>query len=160
MIWSKLNLSKFLYFLELNYPQAFHYLWIIFIVIFNLIISIIIRHSDYFFIPNQNPIGYNFGYFWSAILFITISWLAFEFKLIHRYPISLIFIIAGVYSNFSERLIWGSVADYMFVPNPFIQMVINLADIQIVLGLIILNIQVWFFSKKHLVAKIQKKNQL
>ena len=142
-----LNLAKFLYFLELNHPHIFHYIWIIFVVFFNLFVSIIIRNSNYFFIPNPTPIGFNFGYLWSVILFITISWLAFEFKLIHKYPISLIFIIAGVYSNFSERLIWGTVADYIFIPNHFIQLAINLADVQIILGLIILNLQVWFFEK-------------
>lgn len=139
-----LDLAKFLYFLELKHPQIFHYIWIFFVVVFNLSVSSIIRNSDYFFIPNPNPIGFNFGYLWSMILFITISWLAFEFKLIHKYPVSLIFIIAGVYSNFSERLIWGMVADYMFVPNPFVYLAINLADIQIILGLVFLNFQVWF----------------
>jgi hypothetical protein len=148
------GLAKTLYFLELKHPQVFHYLWIFFVLIFNLSVSVLIRNSDHFFIPNPTPIGFNFGYLWSVVLFITISWLAFEFRMIHKHPVSLIFIIAGVYSNFSERLIWGSVADYMFIPNPIFEININLADIQIILGLIFLNIQVWFFADKKKETKI------
>jgi len=131
--------------LEQKYPQSLHYFWVIFVLCLNLLISDLVRKSGSFYIPNEQPIGYTFGYMWSVVLISVISWLAFELELIYKSPVSLIFIIGGVYSNFVERLMWGNVADYMHIRVGYI----NLADIQIFLGLFILNLHVWFFYDKN-----------
>ena len=63
-------------------------------------------------------------------------------NLFQKSPVFSLLILAGGWSNLLERVIFGSATDYII----FVFSFINLADIEIWLGLILLNIQIWFFS--------------
>jgi hypothetical protein len=106
----------------------------------NLGVSAFIRENEFLYINNQNPIGFTFGYYSSIFILFFVSWATIKFNLLKKYPIYTILILTGVYSNFSESLIWAGVADYLTIRNFHF----NLADIQIVLGLFMVNLDVWF----------------
>ena len=62
-----------------------------------------------------------------------------KFDFLHKTPVYAILILAGLYSNFVEKVMFNSVADYL----PLGSLYLNLADSQIFLGLLILNLQSW-----------------
>ncbi len=147
-------LSKIKFFFRTWYLEHEPYFWIVVILLINLSISWIVRESNIFFVPNTNPIGYNFGYIGSIGIILFVSFISFQYKIINFSPVNVVFIMAGVYSNFAEKLIWNSVADYMSIGFAYI----NLADLQIFMGLFLLNISVWLVKKPE--EKKMKKSSL
>jgi lipoprotein signal peptidase len=122
-----------------NLTDISHLLFIFFIIGANFGLSFYVRNSNFFYVSNENPVGFAFGYYSSVLILVFITFCIFKYDLIHRSTINSIMILSGLYSNFLEKLYWGNVADYMNVQIAQI----NLADIQILLGLFLLNIDIW-----------------
>lgn len=122
-----------------NLTDISHILFIIFIIGANFGLSFYVRSSNFFYISNENPVGFAFGYYSSVLVLVFITFCVFKYDLIHRSTINSIMILSGLYSNFLEKLYWGNVADYMNIQIAQI----NLADIQILLGLFLLNLDIW-----------------
>jgi len=128
----------------INFLKAnLQYICIVLITGLNLGLSLFVRYYQIPFVPNSNPIGFNFGLVGSILLTLIVTFISYEAKLAEKSVTGFIFTLGGIYSNFSEKIIFGSVADYM----SFLQINFNLADIQILLALLLLNYQVWFGKK-------------
>jgi lipoprotein signal peptidase len=118
---------------------ADHLLIVVFLLGLNLIIGLLVRQMGAFVI-NRN-IFYLEAELWMVILAVAgTTGLAFYLKLPNVYPVASVLILAGVWSNLAERLIFSGVADYLDI---YIALT-NLADLQIWIGLIGLNFQIWF----------------
>jgi lipoprotein signal peptidase len=120
--------------------NLYHILVVGCIVLINLGISYYIRVSGISYIPNTTPIGFTFGYFSSILILIIVAWVIHEFELNQKYALASIMILGGLFSNFSEKYLLGAVADYMTIGIG----TINLADILIFLGVLLLNLQIWW----------------
>jgi len=131
----------------------FHYAVIIGICAINLTISALIRRSNIFFVANPTPISFNFGYYSSIIILVSATWLLIKFDLFKKSPVYGIFVMSGLYSNFAEKLIWNNVADYLSFAN----VNLNLADIQIFLGVIMINVEVWLRNRPAIDPDHKKK---
>jgi lipoprotein signal peptidase len=118
---------------------ADHLLILAFLLGLNLAMSLLVRQVGVFVI--NRDIFYLEVDLWLVVLaVITSTFFSFYLKLAHSYPVAVVLIISGIWSNLVERLIFGGVADYL---NIYIALT-NLADLQIWLGLIGLNFQIWF----------------
>lgn len=78
------------------------------------------------------------GFYWPLVIVPVIGWLVLWLYRARRFitQLGLILIISAGLSNLADRLLFGSVRD--FIHYPVINVVGNLADIFIVIGLIIL----------------------
>jgi lipoprotein signal peptidase len=143
MTQQQFNWQKFK---QAHYGLRLHFIWVFFLVVINLGISWLVRLQDIKFHANENPLGF-FGSWLSAFAIMTIAtWFVIQFRLFRRNFLTTVFVISGIYANFIEKLWLGAVADYLWVSNLYF----NLADLQIVGGLVFLNLQVWLWpqSKK------------
>ena len=123
----------------------FHIVIICLVVAFNLSVSAFIRYKGLFYIPNESPMGFQFGLLYSIAIIGFILWALVYFKIFIRHPIITFLIVSGAISNFSEKwIIYNSVADYISIGYGHF----NLADVEIWTGLILLNLQVWFLDNK------------
>jgi lipoprotein signal peptidase len=124
---------------------SFHFLIISVLVVFNLSVSAFVRYNSLFYIPNENPLGFQFGLYYSVLIIGFICWALIYFKIFLKHPIISILILAGAMSNFLEKWVfYNSVADYISIGFSHF----NLADVQIWIGLILLNLHVWIFDNK------------
>jgi lipoprotein signal peptidase len=123
--------------------NVFLFLASVILIALNLGVSFFIRRSDLFFVANQTPFGLNIGLVSVTLIVIGITLGLYCFDYIHKYPVVSLLIIAGSWSNLLERMLFGSVTDYI----SFVISFINLADIQIWIGLIALNAQIWFLDR-------------
>ena len=129
--------------LKLNPVKSQESLNTILITVFiavNLFISVLIRSQNLNVIINTNPLGVNFTIPIGVIVCMLLAQLVFKLKLLSKYPVLTIMILAGVFSNFIELFIFNGVADYLTIHN----LHINIADLQIITGLALVNYQVWF----------------
>lgn len=113
------------------------------LIALNLFVAWIVRTADILIVstPNTQPFGDIFGPISSTIIvgFVTLGLWRMKLFASHTIPSSLI--LAGIWSNYLEYWIFNqSVSDYL----PMLFGLINLADIQIWLGLIWLNYRLWF----------------
>ncbi len=122
------------------------------VILLNVLLSFAVRNLGLYYIPNQQPFGFSLGIFSSAIILLFVSWGVFALKLFEKSPVFSLLILGGAWSNFIERIIFGSATDYII----FFFSYINLADIQIWLGLILLNIQMWFGKQVQVVKSTEK----
>ncbi len=122
------------------------------LIFINLSVAVAIKEIGLHFVENRKPIGLTVNIYISVFIIFFITWGLFYFKYIQKYPTASILIVAGSWSNFLEKNIFGYVADYI---NTYIAY-INLADIQIITGLILLNIQVWLLSRN---SPLEDKNK-
>ena len=141
-------------FIKNDFINYFHFGIIFVICLINLGISNLLRSSDIFFVANPSPIGFNFGYYSTLTIIVIATWILIKFELLNKSPVYSIFILAGLYSNFVEKLIWNNVADYLILIN----WNLNLADIQIFLGVIMINLDTWF--KNDLIKNNIKKPEI
>jgi lipoprotein signal peptidase len=125
--------------------MLFHWLVLWFIIAINLGISFLIRESGLGVVQNSSPIGFAFGYTSSVLLLGFITWYIIVSKTLKNYPIYSILILAGAWSNFIEKAIFDSVTDYVNIGFSNL----NLADIQIVVGVVLLNLQLWMASSSN-----------
>ncbi len=112
---------------------------IIFLLGFNLLMSLIVRNFGSFVI-NQDIFHLKIDLWLITLFALTATIMVFVLNLFRDYPVSSILIITGIWSNIVEKLIFGGVADYL---NIYVALS-NLADLQIWIGLIGLNLQIWF----------------
>jgi hypothetical protein len=123
----------------------FHLLVIGILIAFDLGVSAFVRYQSLFFIPNEAPMGFQFGLAYSIIIVGFIFWALIYFKIFIKHPIITILIVSGALSNFSEKWIfYNAVTDYITIGYGHF----NLADVEIWTGLIILNFQVWILDYK------------
>jgi hypothetical protein len=111
----------------------------------NLLVSQLIKSSNIYFVSNIYPFGIQIGTSGISIIVALATWGIFNFNLIHKYPIYSILILSGVWSNCAERFLFGFVTDYINLGISFA----NLADLQIWVGVIILNVIVWLPESKN-----------
>ncbi len=137
-----------------NLLSVFHWTVSLFLLGVNLITSYIVRTNDIFFVPNYNPLGFQFGVLPSLIFVSSIAFVLWYFKLLAKYPVFCILILSGSFANYIEKwILFGSVTDYISIKISHF----NLADAQIVVGLIGLNILVWLppSNKKSTIEAIE-----
>lgn len=109
------------------------------VVLLNLSIAVFVRYSGLFYQSNISPVGYAFGYYSSVVVLILTTYCIFRFELLSLSPISGILVLAGIYSNFVEKIIFNSSANYIFLN----QTNLNIPTLEIYVGLTILNFQIW-----------------
>ena len=139
------------------------------LVTIGLVVNIIIRYNNFFSIfsiRNQYPFGLRIDIIYIAILVITATLFLFFLKITKKHPIACSLILVGAWSNLLERLIFGYVVDYINVNWGYI----NIADIILWSGLLLINYQVWFidpmeekYSKEthnSIIAKMEKPRKL
>jgi lipoprotein signal peptidase len=124
---------------------AFHFLIVFLLVLFNIGVSAFVRYNSLFYIPNENPLGFQFGLMYSIAIMVFIIWALVYFKIFLKHPIISILILSGAMSNFLEKWIfYNSVADYISIGFSHF----NIADVEIWTGLILLNLYVWIIDNK------------
>lgn len=134
---------KFFQLQYLSIQESFYLLTISLLIIFNFFISFIVRTQNVYFIPNTKPFGISFDNITIILILSFITWSLDTLNFFDKYNLASVLLIVGAWSNFLERIYFGAVADYV---NFFVSY-INLADVQIWVGLIILNWQIWFWRK-------------
>ena len=134
---------KFFQLQSLSLQESFYLLTISLLIIFNFFISLVVRTQNVYFIPNTRPFGISFDNITVILILSFITWSLDTLNFFDKYNLASVLLIVGAWSNFLERIYFGAVADYV---NFFISY-INLADVQIWVGLIILNWQIWFLRK-------------
>jgi lipoprotein signal peptidase len=154
---SKIKKSK-LWLEERKGWLADHLFIIVFLLGLNLVMALLVREVGAFVI-NRN-IFYLEVDLWVIILAVVgTTVLTFYLKLPNTYPVASVLIMAGVWSNLAERLIFGGVADYLDI---YVALT-NLADLQIWIGLVGLNFQIWFPESANAVREymntLQKSEQ-
>lgn len=120
--------------------KIFYLILVLGLLALNLSFSVLVRSLNLYFIPNTKPFGVSFGPLLSLLILAFISWSLDVLEFFDRYTLASILIAGGAWSNFIELFLFQAVADYI----PFIFSVINIADIQIWIGLLILNYKIWF----------------
>lgn len=111
-----------------------------FLIWLNFHIAVLLPKLNISFVINDQPFGFDISIAVTFFIIIFIIVALYKSTALDRYPLASILIIAGAFSNFIERLYFGGVRDYLDIQIAHI----NLADIEIWTGLILLNFQVWF----------------
>jgi len=107
-------------------------------------ISWLIRDNEFFYIPNTLTFGIFIPDYILLGVLVLVTSIIFYFDVYKHYMIPVVLFLSGGWSNGIEKLLFDSVTDYI----PFINSYINIADIMIWVGLIWLNIMIWFFPSK------------
>jgi Signal peptidase (SPase) II len=92
------------------------------------------------YILNEKPFGINLPPVFTNIIILFIIFFLYLSGIMRKFNISSGLIVAGAGANFCEKLIFGSVKDYINIRVGYI----NLADIALWIGLLILNYEFWF----------------
>ena len=130
-------------FYPLSAYESFYLLAISLLIIFNFFLSYLVRTGGIYYIPNTRPFGISFDNFWTILILAFITWSLDTLNFFERYSLPSVLLIVGAWSNFLERIAFGFVADYV----SFFINYINLADVQIWVGLALLNWQIWALKK-------------
>jgi len=115
----------------------------LFLTVVNLLIVSVTRQGNHYLVINQTVFGFKVDLWIIALITVAISLFLVKTKLWQHYPISGSLILSGVWSNLLERLWFGGVADYL---NLYIA-ISNIADLEIWVGLLILNLQLFWPPK-------------
>jgi uncharacterized membrane protein len=110
-------------------------------------------------VVNYKTLGLDLDMFINFLIVLIVGLMVYSFGFLKEFTVASLFILVGVYSNFLEKLLYNNVLDYFDIYLAKI----NLADIQIWLGLIALNWQSLSFSKiffkvKRRISKIFRIN--
>lgn len=116
----------------------------LFLIFFNILLSYQLPNFSIAYVGNTKPFGFDISLLTTFLIQIFIFFGLYKGGAMDKYRLASALIIAGSFSNFLERLYFGEVKDYLDIGIAYI----NLADIQIWLGLILLNWQIWFWNKK------------
>ncbi len=131
------------HFHPLSSHESFYLLAISLLIIFNFFLSYLVRTNSIYYIPNNRPFGISFDNFWTILILAFITWSLDTLNFFEKYSLPSVLLIVGAWSNFLERIAFGFVADYV----SFFASYINLADVQIWVGLALLNWQIWVLKK-------------
>jgi lipoprotein signal peptidase len=122
----------------------FKYLILAILVIsLNFFISFLAGYLGFWNVENYFPAGFGFGWIATILIFSVGLFLICKLELLAKYPLITTFLIAGAVSNFLEYTIFGFVVDYINLGFA----VLNLADVEIYGGLVLLNWKVFFGNK-------------
>jgi hypothetical protein len=121
-------------------PNKVFYILLITFIGINAAITQLAKYIELFGIKNTYPFGLNISMTYICFIMMFVVMFLFVFQLLAKYPVSSAFIIAGSLYNILERLIYGYVLDYMKITWGYI----NIADLMLWFGLILLNYEVWF----------------
>jgi lipoprotein signal peptidase len=110
-------------------------------------------------VVNYKTLGLDLDMFINFLIVLIVGLMVYSFGFLKEFTVASLFILVGVYSNFLEKLLYNNVLDYFDIYLAKI----NLADIQLWLGLIALNWQSLSFSKiffkvKRRISKIFRIN--
>jgi lipoprotein signal peptidase len=105
----------------------------------NIFFTLLLRNNGHPFIPNKYIFNLPLNLIFISIIVFFISYGFYKFKYYLLYPTITSIILAGIWSNLLERVFFGNVADYL----PLFYSYINLADVQICIGLLALNYHIW-----------------
>ena len=110
-------------------------------------------------VVNYKTLGLDLDIFINFLIVLIVGLMVYSFGFLKEFTVASLFILVGVYSNFLEKLLYNNVLDYFDIYLAKI----NLADIQLWLGLIALNWQSLSFSKiffkvKRRISKIFRIN--
>ncbi len=105
------------------------------LILVNFFTSFILVNSGFTITKNYFPVGFGFGLIASILIFILGGFFIYKLRLIQQFPLITTLIIAGAISNFLEFSLYGFVVDYINIGIA----VLNLADLQIYWGLLLLN---------------------
>lgn len=114
------------------------------LLIINYGVSYLAKYLEIVGVKNTLPFSLNiesqylYGLFGLMILFLCFT------KLFNKHPLSTSFIIAGALYNLIERSVYGHVFDFIKITWGYI----NLADLMLWFGLILLNYEVWFNTEE------------
>lgn len=109
------------------------------LLLLNVGFSVLIKTQNLFAVQNEFPFGLPVSplLLWLILGFVT--WAVFQFRFFSFAPIGSVLLLGGAWSNFAERLLFGSVADYVYLGRSYA----NLADFQIWVGILLINLVVW-----------------
>jgi lipoprotein signal peptidase len=111
----------------------------ILLISLNFLAAFLINNFKIYSVKNYFPVGFVFA---TPFLIVAVgSFLIYRLQLLTKFPIITSFLIAGAVSNFLEYSIFGYVVDYINIGIA----VLNLADVEIYGGLIMLN---WKFIRE------------
>ncbi len=110
----------------------------------NFFISYLVKSGNLFYVANEFPFNLQVTPISLWVILVFVTYAVFQFHLFEIAPISSTLLLSGAWSNFVERLFFGFVADYIFVPPLYF----NLADVQIWLGVLLINLFLWGVFKK------------
>jgi lipoprotein signal peptidase len=116
--------------------------WIIIVVgiIITQGVNIAVNKLQLFGIQNVSPFSLQIDNTILLISFGVAFLLAFFTRLIQKFPLAFAIVGVGVISNLLEKTLYGYVTDYIKITWGYI----NLADLILWFGLILLNYEVWF----------------
>jgi lipoprotein signal peptidase len=98
----------------------------------NLWLSLIIQNLGWWHVKNYQQELFRFGWLSFVAILVAGLLIALSLKLFQKYPMIILIILVGFFSNIVERLYQGYVVDYINL----VVGVANLADLQIYLGCI------------------------
>jgi lipoprotein signal peptidase len=106
----------------------------------NFLLSYLVQFYNLKSVENYFPAGFGFGWVATILIFGLGSLLIYNLKLLTKFPLLTSVLIAGSLSNFLEYTIFAYVVDYLNIGIA----VLNLADLEIYGGLILLNCKFFF----------------
>ena len=110
------------------------------LLLINYALSYLAKYLEIVGVKNTLPFSLNIEsqYLYGIFLFI-IAFLVGT-RLLNKHPLSTSFVVAGAFYNLLERSIYGHVFDFIKITWGYI----NLADLMLWFGLILLNYEIWF----------------
>jgi lipoprotein signal peptidase len=137
-------------------PSKLFYILFPIILFVNYIISFLAESLEINGVKNSKPFGLNININYIYLIFTFTIITLLLFKILRKYPIPSAFILAGFAFNVLERLLKGHVYDFIKITWGFI----NLADISIWFGLLLLNYEMWFGESNDEISVNYKLNNL
>lgn len=111
----------------------------------NILISFLVYSNDYNFELNNHPLGLPIPLWTSVVLALCLLGVIILLNYFQKYRLVSTLIIAGIASNLFERFLFGGVRDYINIGIAYI----NLADIGIGVGVVLINIYEWLGKKNN-----------
>jgi lipoprotein signal peptidase len=123
-------------------PKLIFYVVFIIVLLVNFIAVLAIKQFNINFIPNDRPFGIALSSIWLNLVVVLVLVIVFAAGFLKKFSFATGLILGGVLFNFLERSVDGYVKDYINIGVG----AINIADICIWTGLLLLNYQYWFFA--------------
>ena len=124
--------------------SVFYSVFFVILLMFNIGLSYFLRTSNLSIVENLFPFNIPVTPTVLWLILILITFAVFQFKFYTFAPIPTTLLLAGAWSNFVERLFFDSVADYLYLGPVYA----NLADIRIWIGIVLINLKLWGFSRR------------